>query len=158
MNVKLVLHEEPCEWPDLVSELERYVAQVTAEWTDATPASGVAQGLLQRANSHSAGLLVTAHGQGSEDPSEQRLGFCVVVPREDPLTGIELPFIAALEVDRNYRHRGLARSMVGAATTEMKSRGFSMLAARAGHNDDALISMGERWGFVRSHEIMLLES
>jgi hypothetical protein len=31
------------------------------------------------------------------------------------------------------------------------------LSARAGHNDDALISMGERWGFVRQWEMMVRE-
>ena len=36
-------------------------------------------------------------------------------------------------------------------------RGLRTLAARAGHNDDALISMGERWGFVRAWELLLYE-
>ena len=31
------------------------------------------------------------------------------------------------------------------------------LWARAAHNDDALISMGERWGFVRAWELMSAE-
>jgi hypothetical protein len=39
----------------------------------------------------------------------------------------------------------------------LAERGMRVLAARAGHNDDALISMGERWGFVRAWELMLFE-
>ena len=30
-------------------------------------------------------------------------------------------------------------------------------AGRAGHNDDALISMGERWGFLRAWELFVRE-
>ena len=33
-------------------------------------------------------------------------------------------------------------------------RGFEALLARAGHNDDALISMAERLGMVRTFEVM----
>ena len=41
MNVSLTLHEEPCDWEDLVTDLDRYVGQLTAEWTDRTPGEGV---------------------------------------------------------------------------------------------------------------------
>jgi len=156
MNVSLTLHEEPCDWEDLVTDLDRYVSQLTAEWTDRTPGEGPGAALLQRAEGSPAGLLLTAHSNDGDGPGA-RLGYCVVVPWADPLTDLETPFIAALEVDRNYRHRGLARSMVDAVTAEMKRRGHHELAARVGHNDDALISMGERWGFVRSHEVMVLQ-
>jgi len=157
MNVSLTLHEKPCDWEDLVTDLDRYVTQLTAEWTDRTPGEGPGAALLQRVEGSSAGLLMTAHSSEGDGPLGARLGYCVVVPLADPLTGMETPFIAALEVDRNYRHRGLARSMVDAVASEMKRRGHHELAARAGHNDDALISMGERWGFVRSHEVMVLQ-
>ena len=157
MNVSLTLREEPCDWDDLVSDLDRYVGQLTAEWTDRTPGDGPGAALLQRVEGSPAGLLLTAHSSEGDGPPGARLGYCVVVPWADPLTGLETPFIAALEVDRNYRHRGLARSMVDAVTAEMKRRGHHELVARVGHNDDALISMGERWGFVRSHEVMVLQ-
>lgn len=157
MNVSLTLHEKPCDWEDLVTDLDRYVSRLTAEWTDRDPGEGLGATLLRRVEGSSAGLLLTAHAREPDGPTGERLGYCVVVPLADPLTRLETPFIAALEVDRNYRHRGLARSMVDAVTEEMKRRGHPELAARAGHNDDALISMGERWGFVRSHEVMVLQ-
>lgn len=156
MNVNMVLHEEPCDWADLIADLERYVIQVTAEWTDRAPGEGLGAALLRRVDGNSAGLLLTAHAPGEQGQTGARLGYCVVVPLADPLTSLETPFIAALEVDRNHRHRGLARSMMEAVSAEMKRRGHPELAARVGHNDDALISMGERWGFVRSHEVMFL--
>ncbi|HIF42105.1 MAG TPA: GNAT family N-acetyltransferase [Planctomycetes bacterium] len=157
MNVSLTLHEKPCDWADLITDLDRYVTRLTAEWTDRDPGEGLGAALLRRADESSAGLLLTAHASEPDSPKGARLGYCVIVPLADPVTGMETPFIAALEVDRNYRHRGLARSMVSAVTAEMKRRGHPELAARAGHNDDALISMGERWGFVRSHEVMVLQ-
>ncbi|HJM56499.1 MAG: hypothetical protein CMJ98_04845 [Planctomycetes bacterium] len=157
MNVSLTLHEEPCDWVDLIAELDHYVTRLTAEWTDRDPGKGLGAALLRRVEGSSAGLLLTAHASGPDGTKRARLGYCVVVPLADPVTGMETPFIAALEVDRDYRHRGLARSMVGAVTAEMQRRGHPELAARVGHNDDALISMGERWGFVRSHEVMVLQ-
>jgi hypothetical protein len=39
----------------------------------------------------------------------------------------------------------------------LSDRGCPELAARVGHNDDALISMGERWGFTRLWEFILRE-
>lgn len=157
MKVSLTLHEKPCDWADLIADLDRYVSQLTAEWTDRIPGEGLGVALLGRVVESTAGLLLTAHSSEGDDLPGTRLGYCVVVPLKDPLTGMETPFIAALEVDRSYRHRGLARSMVDAVTAEMKRRGHPELAARAGHNDDALISMGERWGFVRAHDVMFLQ-
>ena len=62
--------------------------------------------------------------------------------------------ILALWVDPDWRHRGLARALVGRVHDEL---GAAVIGARAAHNDDALISMGERWGFVRSFEVMFHE-
>ena len=50
-----------------------------------------------------------------------------------------------------------AKALVEGVSGLLRDRGMSTLAARAGHNDDALISMGERWGFVRQWELMVLE-
>ena len=84
-------------------------------------------------------------------------GLCLTVPFEDPLTGEILPMIVILRVDPNLRHRGIARALVDDARSILAERGHGILAARAGHNDDALISMGERWGFLRHWELMLHE-
>jgi GNAT superfamily N-acetyltransferase len=65
--------------------------------------------------------------------------------------------VLLLFVSPDVRHRGLARAMVDAVTRVLAARGHEKLAARAAHNDDALISMGERWGFVRQWEMMLRE-
>ena len=40
---------------------------------------------------------------------------------------------------------------------QLAARGVRGISARVGHNDDALISMGERWGFVRHWELLLRE-
>ena len=42
-----------------------------------------------------------------------------------------------------------------AAYDSLAMRGIRKLGAICGHNDDALISMGERWGFTRRWEILL---
>jgi len=65
--------------------------------------------------------------------------------------------VLILFVSPSARHGGLAGALVEAATAELAGRGIPLLAARAGHNDDALISMGERWGFVRQWELMVRE-
>ena len=83
--------------------------------------------------------------------------MCLVGPLEDPLLESRLPLVLVLYVDSAVRHRGLAGLLVEAASRELADRGIPRLAARAGHNDDALISMGERWGFTRLWELMLRE-
>ena len=109
--------------------------------------------LLRRALDSPQGLVMTAHLPGNGD----RIGFCVTGPLVDPLVGDAMPMVVALYVDPNFRHRGLARKMVLGVRMELAERGHGTLAARAGHNDDALISMGERWGFVRAFEVMVRE-
>jgi hypothetical protein len=52
----------------------------------------------------------------------------------------------------------VARALVHETARLLAARGAGTLAARAGHNDDALISMGERWGFVRSWELLAREA
>ena len=89
--------------------------------------------------------------------SERMAGLCLVGPFADPLLGTRLPMVLVLHVEPAFRHRGLARTLVGRAVQLLAARGLTRLAARAGHNDDALISMGERWGFVRVWELMLRE-
>lgn len=94
-------------------------------------------------------LLVAETAEGAAD-----LGVLLAGAFEDPL-GIErVPMILLLSVDSRQRHRGLASALVERAQAILTERGHPRLAARAPHNDDARISMGERWGFVREWEVL----
>ncbi len=155
MKVTLRTHEDDSAFGALDTDLDAYCAQVWSDWSDAALPACVGSQLIERARKDSHGLIMTAHGE--VDGRTQRLGYCVVVPSSDPLTGVVLPFLAAVFVEPAYRHRGLARSMVQEASRQLRERGHPNLASRVGHNDDALISMGERWGFVRLAEWMVLE-
>lgn len=90
-------------------------------------------------------------------PEGAELGFVLTGPAPDPLVGEVVPMILLLRVEVEWRHRGIARALVQEASRRLREAGHATLAARAGHNDDALISMGERWGFVRQWETMLLD-
>ena len=68
-----------------------------------------------------------------------------------------VPMILVLHVETAWRHRGVARALLERVSELLAARGVRGLAARVGHNDDALISMGERWGFVRTFELMARE-
>jgi GNAT superfamily N-acetyltransferase len=152
MDVQLRTHSTLDGTQDLASAIDAYATQVMSEFRDGLTASGVGVSTLERAIAASDGVAITAHnGEGD------RLGYCVVVPFPDPLLGDHMPMVVALFTETDYRHRGLAGQMVAAARRDLESRGHMELAARAGHNDDALISMGERWGFVRSWELMVRE-
>ena len=48
----------------------------------------------------------------------------------------------------------MARARVAAAQEALAERGITRLGARVEHNDDARISMGERWGWIRGWEWM----
>lgn len=138
---------------DLAGEIDRYAAQTTAEFRDDPLPPNVGSRLLRRALEAREGVVLTAH----DGATRQRIGLCVTAPMTDPLVGDVMPVVVVLHVHPDYRHRGLARQMVRAVVEELEGREIHALAARAGHNDDALISMGERWGFVRSIEVMVRE-
>jgi GNAT superfamily N-acetyltransferase len=55
------------------------------------------------------------------------------------------------------RHRGLGSALVKETLRALAARGHATLTGRAGQNDDALISMGERWGFVRIWDLLVRE-
>ena len=137
----------------LAPEIDRYAEQVMGELRDAPPEAGTGERLLRRVIEAPEGLVLVAR---SKDDG-QRIGMCVTAPLVDPLVGDSMPMIVVLEVDPDFRHRGLAGQLVRAARAELAKLGLSDLGARAGHNDDALISMGERWGFVRAWEFMVRE-
>lgn len=137
----------------LAPRLDELAEAALGEYRDDPLPAGVALRLLERAFGEPECVLLvaeTAVGRGD-------LGLCLVGPLEDPLSGERLPMILLLYVEPEVRHRGLARALVDEARSVLAERGFSRLAARAAHNDDALISMGERWGFTRQWELLVFE-
>jgi len=94
-------------------------------------------------------LLVAETGPGAAD-----VGFVLVGPQVDPLSGVRTPMILILSVEPGLRHRGLARSLVQEAARQLSRRGYRQIAARCPQGDDPLIAMGERWGFVRTWEFL----
>ena len=133
--------------------IDAYAAQAMAEFQDGPLPEGVSRRFFKRRFEQSESVLLVAESAvGKAD-----LGVCVTGPFEDPLLGTRVPMILLLFVSPDVRHRGLAHAMVEQVARLLEQRGHRTLAARAGHNDDALISMGERWGFVRQWEMMLRE-
>ncbi len=56
-----------------------------------------------------------------------------------------------------YRNLGLASQLLDRAESALAARGVGWLRAHAAHNDDRIISMGERRGYVREIEVMVKE-
>ena len=136
----------------LAPRLDDCAAASLAEFSDDPFPAGATERFLRRHFDADETVLVVARVSNG-DP----VGLCLVGPFEDPLTAVRVPMVLTLHVATAWRHRGVARSLVSEAQSQLVGRGQTKLAARAGHNDDALISMGERWGFVRLWELMLLE-
>jgi ribosomal protein S18 acetylase RimI-like enzyme len=138
---------------ELSPALEAYASQATAEFRDGPLPEGTCRRFFAKKFSEAETVFVVAEtGAGRCD-----LGVCVSGPFEDPLTGSRGSMILILFVSPHARHQGLARKLVEEVTKVLLERGIQSVAARAAHNDDALISMGERWGFVRQWEMMVRE-
>ncbi|MFT5052355.1 MAG: GNAT superfamily N-acetyltransferase [Chlamydiales bacterium] len=150
MEVKLSIAETLDEALSLSAAIDGYAAEVSADYRDTPPAAGLGQRLLERHFGRPETVVALARAERPEP-----IGMCVTIPFEDPLFGDAVPFVAVLFVDSSFRHRGLAGLLVRSVQETLAGRGIGSLAGRAGHNDDALISMGERWGFVRQWEWML---
>jgi GNAT superfamily N-acetyltransferase len=153
MNVSFRRITELTHAPELAPALDAYAAQAMAEFRDEPLPEGVCRRFFERAFLlPETVLLVAESARGRAD-----LGVCLTGPFEDPLIGTRTPMVLILYVSPAARHEGLAGKLVGEVRRVLEARGLPALAARAGHNDDALISMGERWGFVRQWELMLRE-
>ncbi|MFN0241496.1 MAG: GNAT family N-acetyltransferase [Planctomycetota bacterium] len=137
----------------LASALDAYAAQAMAEFRDTPLSEGVMRRFFERRFGEAETLLVVAESR----PGAADQGVCVTGPFEDPLTGERVPLILLLFVSPDRRHRGVGGALVREVTRRLAARGLARIAGRAAHNDDALISMGERWGFVRQWEWMLRE-
>jgi len=136
----------------LAGDLDRQAAEFRAQFSDEPYPAGAVARFLERAFAAPETVLVVAR-----DPSGARLGVCLTGPLADPLLGTAMPTVLVLYVAPTWRHRGIAGSLIREARAALAARGLATLSARVGHNDDALISMGERWGFVRHWELMLRE-
>lgn len=144
------LPDDACELAPLI---DRCAAEAMAEYRDTPLPPGTGLRFCKESfRAPEAVLLV-----GESEPGLADLGLCVIGPFADPLTGERVPMVLVLWVNPTVRRRGLAKAMVTEARDVLRERGFKSLAARAAHNDDALISMGERSGFTRQWDLMLRE-
>ncbi len=153
MNLKLSTLDDPGEARRLAPLFLRAASETGRSTRDAPLPAGTIERFLERHAGRPETLLLVARAAEDEDP----VAVCLTAPLEDPLTGEVRPVVVALWVEPELRHRGLARALVREARRLLAARGLSDLAARVSYNDDALISMGERWGFVRTWELMVLE-
>jgi len=150
MDIKLSTAETMDEALVIAEAIEKYALEISLDYRDSEPPAGIGRRLIERHFKSPETVIALARTERS-DP----VGMCVTVPFEDPLFADTLPFVAVLFVDSGFRHRGLAGHLVASVQATLAERGIKSLAGRAGHNDDALISMGERWGFVRQWEWMV---
>ncbi len=153
MQVRIRILERKEDVLRVAETFQPWADESASQLTGDALASGAVERLLERHREDPRTLVAVA----GLEPGEPAIGGLLALPLEDPLSGEREPLIVVLHVDVRFRHRGVARALVEAATEEFSRRGFSRVLARAGHNDDALISMGERWGFVRDWELMARE-
>jgi GNAT superfamily N-acetyltransferase len=153
MKPSLRLVTERAEASGLAPALDAYAAQALAEFRDTPLPEGVCRRFFDRHFEDSQSVLVIAESKrGAAD-----LGVCLTGPFADPLTREETPMVLILYVSPDMRHRGLGSALIKETLRTLASRGHAKLAGRAGQNDDALISMGERWGFVRVWDLLVRE-
>ncbi len=140
----------------LAPALDACAEEFAAQFSDDPYPQGASQRFLEAHFEHPATVLVKAEVApgGAGGAGAPWTGLCLTGPWSDPLLGSHVPLILVLHVQSAWRHRGLGRGLLEEAARLLAERGQAGLSARVGHNDDALISMGERWGFVRNFESM----
>ena len=153
MRLELSTVDDPEAARRLAPLLQHAAEETGRAYRDDPLPAGAAERFLERASGRPETLLVVARADEGGEP----VALCATGPLEDPLTGETRPVVVALWVDPELRHRGIARALVRETRKRLVARGQADLAARVSYNDDALISMGERWGFVRDWELMVLE-
>ena len=137
---------------ELAPIVDRFAAETMEQYAATSIPEGVGRAFFERVFTEPETVVLIAR-RGSEPPA----GVCISAPLVDPLLGTSTPIVALLHVDRDLRHRGLARQLIDELRAVLAQRGFDEVSARVAHNDDALISMGERWGFTRQWELMVRE-
>ena len=153
MNLKLRPIEDLAEALFLAPTLEEATLESTLAFRTEPPPAGALARLFDERFDEPATLVLVAEAAGRDRP----VAACVTGPLVDPLTAEVLPVILVLSVERDLRQRGIARALVREAARLLAARGLTTLGARAEHQNDAVISMGERWGFVRAWELMVLD-
>lgn len=137
----------------LAPTLDRYAAEFWREFSDQPWPAGASERFLRRSFAAPETVLVVASDASRAEP----WAVCLTGPLQDPLRGDSTPTVLVLHVDPSLRRRGVAHELIEEVTRKLAARGHERLAARVAHNDDALISMGERWGFVRAWEWIVRE-
>jgi len=94
---------------------------------------------------------------GREEKTGKFAGFLFIARREDSFLATSSPFAYLLFTHPDFRRLGLAASLLVEGEKVLKERGLTKLIAPATHNDDAIISMGERRGYLREREYMVKE-
>jgi GNAT superfamily N-acetyltransferase len=152
VNLKLRTVSGREEARALLPLLEQALRETSLAWGE-RPTAGLAERYLERTLRRREAQLVVAEDMEAGRP----VGVAGSAPFEDPLSGEVRAMLVLLYVEPPLRQRGVARALVRELRAALAERGIGNLLARAGHNDDALISMGERWGFVRTWELMSSE-
>lgn len=111
-------------------------------------AEGATAKFLERAFDEDETVLMVATEGGRE------VGSSLTGAWTEPLSGERIAGVLALYVHPDVRHQGIARALITATRDALLERGVERLGARVEHNDDARISMGERWGWTRAWEWM----
>ena len=153
MNLRLRPVDDLEEAFSLLTLLDLAAKEGGRNWRDEEMPPGVARRFLERSFGRPETVVIVA------EEVEQREVLAVIAsgPFEDPLSLEVAPMIVLLYVQPEIRHRGVARALILELTRCLVQRGFDALLARAGHNDDALISMAERLGMIRTFEVMSSE-
>lgn len=137
---------------ELAPLIDRHAGETMEQYAATAIPENVGAAFLKRVFSAPETVVLVAR-----QPGGNVVGAGISAPLVDPLLGTAMPVVAVLHVDPDLRHRGLARQLIDELTAVLAERGFTHLAGRVAHNDDALISMGERWGFTRQWELMIRE-
>ena len=148
MEVHLRTISELSEALALADRLDELGAEQSSDFREDPYPLGSARAFLEAELSAPETLLLVAESAAGEAD----LGLLLVGPLQEPLTRERVPLLLLLHTSPEVRHRGLARELVAEAWAQLAARGATRFAGRVGHNDDALISMGERWGFTRRWE------
>ncbi len=149
MNLRLRPLATLAEALDRAELFERATRESAATLGENWP-DGAARRFLERQFERSETLVLVAEAKDEDG----WLGIAASAPFEDPLSLVVRPMLVTLWVEPRFRHRGIARALWLELARLVAARGAGRLVARAGTNDDALISMGERWGLVRHWELL----
>lgn len=130
------------------ASLDRASTASLAEIANEPVEEGTSAAYLERAFDEDETVLLVAEEGGEE------VGICLTGAWTEPLSGARMACVLALYVSPSVRHSGIARELIDATREALAERGVERLGARVEHNDDARISMGERWGWTRGWEWM----